>query len=523
MHLTTGGSLVCRAKAESQPYECQIGGNEGENYAWTIIQCWVPPANEEIKGVLCVVLHPYGSTGMVFAHPEPWIRLATRYHCALVAVSFVEADDQTQVWFHASLGTGSALLEGLNELANRTNRPSLRKVPLVLIGVCGAGEFAYEFSAYNPYKTAAFVSIGGSQHDPTLASAVANISGMLVASPDRGDYAVRNVFDLFKEGRKLLAPWSFSLEPIQDYNMGYCSSLIIDYLETSLKALSASKNNMEQSPHSIACVPLGSGLPLDPTEPHPEDSLYSEIHASVLACVFPTQEIADKWRQGNFTTLNENFSLVGKPVLSPGILNPHVRDLGNIVMHDRQYPEEVSTIIAKSSQGEQADQICVLANANKVGILTRRISQSEWSVRLQLKPQAFPAGYFDERIAVSFQHKSLPVLGGLMAHLEGVIVNDIYSQPKSLLINALTATGTTVAKLEILSKSNEVMDYDGMEYSSFTWAKVEAENTKGQMLQLRCIFSPPARTQGAFAGYFILRIKSDQIYRIRVSYLGTPN
>ena len=189
-------------------YQCQIEPRKNENFSFADVQCWLPPANQNIVGVLCIVLHPHNNSRVRFDNAQAWIALTKRYHCGLLAISFVPQNSDLVPWSWASEGSGRALLAAIAKISEESNMLSLQQSPIVIAGICEAGDFAYQFAAFESERVKAFLAMGGSKHNINLAGAAASIPALLIAATDSGIEPVNNMLNLFAEGRKRSAPWA---------------------------------------------------------------------------------------------------------------------------------------------------------------------------------------------------------------------------------------------------------------------------------------------------------------------------
>ena len=176
--------------------------------------------------------------------PQPWRRLASQYDCALVAASFAESSDSAKPWGRAMLGSGAALLRAIDQFSGEAGLPAMKSVPIVLAGVCEAGQFAHEFAAFAPVRTAAFVTIGGGKHNLEIANEAAGIPGLFVVCRDRGAYAVENMLTVFADGRQADAPWGITFESINAYDAGRSSSLVQAFLRSALASASSDRTDL---------------------------------------------------------------------------------------------------------------------------------------------------------------------------------------------------------------------------------------------------------------------------------------
>jgi pimeloyl-ACP methyl ester carboxylesterase len=230
-------SIILQSKCLSNdviPKICEIEARQNENFDYAAVELWNAEL-PDLRGVLCLVLHPLGHGGSTLAHPEPWIELAKRCHCAVMSVSFAQSDDPTANWCQAERGTGRALLAALDILAKETGNSSINTAPITVVGVCAAGQFSFHLAAFAPERIHAFMTIGGGKHDLSKVAAAGQAHALIVVTPDRPPYAVTNLEALYAAGVSRGSPWQKTSEPISNYDAGNFFTQGLSFLESSLK------------------------------------------------------------------------------------------------------------------------------------------------------------------------------------------------------------------------------------------------------------------------------------------------
>lgn len=446
------------------PLEFQIDGGLEDNFRYLAAQCWLPKT-ENIRGILCVVLHPDGSNGRTIVRDREWRELAHAYDAALMAVSIVPSNDMTKTWFDASKGSGSGLLKAVSKIAQKSRRPDLETAPLLVVGVCAAGQFSYEFTAFRPDRTMGFVTIGGAKHRVEIAASAAKIPSLLIITPDRGIDATANLEALSTLGQLYRAPWHRGSGLISVYDSGGVDQMVTSFVR-ELLAKQASNRNLCWNRQVF---PAEHGLEL----------LAQRTTPSFLGKPLPIVASANSTQTPNGT---QRISI-------------RVRSNQKSAFDNLYVPEHIPCLTT-----------------------TSRIAKDEWQIDLKVDSDHLPNGTFQFEVPVRFSKSGKSLLGGLQVPVSGTISGDIYSRPSTVRINWTDANRAST--FELLSRNK--LAVSGVEVErvvpDFVTARlVEAEG-------VRVIIAPredATQLPKTFAGHLILRATSDTHQRIKVPFYGS--
>jgi hypothetical protein len=474
--LLFGGLLaLAGARAEGRPafYESQIEAGPDENFEFAAVQLWMPTVPEKVRGVLCVILHPLGQGASLLADPEPWIELARSENCALMSVSFAQSDDLTRDWCRAEQGTGRAVLASLSDIALQSGVPSLTTVPVVAVGVCAAGQFAFHLAAFASSRVASFVTIGGGKHDLSKVEAAAAVSALLVTTPDRGPSATQNLQSLYTEGKSLSAPWQVESEPIAQYNAGRCSSRVISFLRCQLAGLGKSASERTEVNLHLDTAP-GTWLPIS----------ICGIKLPQVTVNPPTLLLEPLNSSAGIQT--QSFTLVAAPKSS------------------------VATILTFQSDG--AIQTSV-----------REKSPYQWNLECRFDPEKLPLGPFKLAISIRYLAKNNKrILGGERAVLCGFITGSVTWQPVSLNFGPVEAGHASIAFVKIGSRDGGPVRI-GEVGCPYPWIEATSSSGPGNTV-IKCEARPPLSAKGEeFAGYIRVEMWSPVRRSIKLFCCGSVN
>lgn len=455
-------------------YELQEESKVGENFAYASVQCWLPTDGGEVHGILCVVLHPHGENRVRFDKPEPWVALARQNHCALMGVSFVAANHDDDPWCRASHGAGRALLAAIDDLAESSDDSRLRSVPIIIAGICEAGQFAYEFAAFAPTRTSAFLTMGGGKHELGLVEAASVSRALLIAATDRGDEARKNMTALFERGEKNAAPWCLERETIAAYDKGQCSIAATRFLSQELGRLDG--------------VVVGRA---------------GEERKDVDSPV--------------------SLSFVSTPLDGLGVASVGSVNLGTVPRSNDAGATASCEFDVIGALGNGADEVRVSPALPGVNCKVLRKEPSVWRVKCELDSTKFPSGPFRVCLPVRFYRAGRLLLGGLTETITGRFIGDIGIEPSTIVV-AQSDERRSNYTLRLKSKTDKPFRVLGVESATHGWIRTKVTEQQDISAKIECVFEPPVEIAGqAISGYLTIRIQSEQETMIRILYYGvTP-
>ena len=465
-------STISQTEAQGlTPYQSQIEASPNENFDYAAVQLWMPASPKKVRGVLCVVLHPLGRGGSTLAHPQPWIELARQENCGLMSISFAQADDSTRDWCRAEQGTGRALLASLSEIARQSGAPALSNCPLVVVGVCAAGQFAYHFAAFAPTHVASFVTIGGGKHNLSKFKTTATIPALLVLTPDRGPIPLQNLQALYVEGKSLSAPWQLDAESIAKYDAGLCSSRVISYLRQRLASLGEG-DAISTASASVPDTGSNSWLPI---------------------------------------------SICGSRLPFPIRFNPATVDVGTISSVAKI---NLQSLTLEALPYGSLNSVTAFSSDSAVQTLIRKDGPDRWRLDCSLNSETLPLGRFSIPIKLRFLAGNKRLLGGEKLTLSGLISGPVNWSPLSLNFGSVKAGETSTACLEISSTDGGLIRVEGVT-SPYSWIKATT-TVKAHSVVITCVDIAPSKIQTQeFAGYLRVKLKSPVRRIIRIFCFGT--
>jgi hypothetical protein len=452
------------------PYQSQIEAGPNENFDYAATQLWMPIVPAKTRGVLCIILHPLARGGSILAYPQPWIEMARKENCALMAISFAQSDDATRDWCRADQGTGRALLASLTNISHQSRVPALADSPLVVVGVCAAGQFAYHLAAFAPTRVVSFVTIGGGKHDLSKFRATTSIPALLVTTPDRGSVPVQNLLSLYTEGKTLSAPWEITSEPIAQYDAGLCSLRVISYLRQRLGDLGKSPGRGDADLNKSA---------------------YDWLPISICGVKLPEQVF----------------------------IAPLTRSLGTI--NSNNGIQKLSFIV-ETTANSQVDYVFPINSDNAFQLSLTKESLRLWHLECRLDPNNLPLGPSNLVIKIRFSARGKQLLGEARANLSGFVAGSLNWQPHVLNFGSVKPGHAATAFMKICCSNEGAIQIEGVT-SPYPWIKVTNRLVSDDNI-IKCVVTVPSAgySQG-FAGYLFVKLRVPQHRSLKILCFGSVN
>ena len=188
----------------------------GDNFNTAEFRLWHPEGVETLRGIL--VLAP-GSNGDGRGEVEDstWRGLAEKHDLALLGVHMTDERHPQMFIEHyvdVSEGSGEALLEAVDMLAEESGHPELSQAPFLLWGMSAGGQFNYEFALWKPERVLAFiVNKGGIYYSAQASRAAQNVPGFFFIGETDLEYRNDIIAGIFAINRRAGALWALAVEP----------------------------------------------------------------------------------------------------------------------------------------------------------------------------------------------------------------------------------------------------------------------------------------------------------------------
>ena len=209
----------------------------GYNYDKAEFRLWYPNKVGRLRAI--VVLMPGSNEDGRSAVNDPmWQAFAKRHNLGLLGCCFTDKPhDQSfiEYYVNVSQGSGQALLDALDLLAEHSKHPELATVPMLLWGMSAGGEFNYEFVAWKPERVIAFiVNKGGIYYSALLSKAARDVPGFLFIGGKDLEFRTNTIVGLFAVNRRASALWALAEEPSAAHIIGRSQEMAIIFFEDIL-------------------------------------------------------------------------------------------------------------------------------------------------------------------------------------------------------------------------------------------------------------------------------------------------
>jgi dienelactone hydrolase len=233
----------------------------GRNFDKAEFRLWLPKEAPLIRAV--VVLTP-GSNGDGRSQVDDaaWQEFASRHSLALLGVRLTDKPhDQSFIeeYVNVSQGSGQALLDALNALAQRSRHAEIAEAPLLLWGMSAGGQFNYEFVAWKPERVIAFVvNKGGIYYSALLPQAARKVPGILFTGGKDLEFRTNTIKGLFAVNRRAGALWALAEEPGAAHIVGRSRDVALIFFEDVLPLRLATSG--DNAAGKLISIPEDSGF-----------------------------------------------------------------------------------------------------------------------------------------------------------------------------------------------------------------------------------------------------------------------
>jgi predicted esterase len=196
-------------------------------------------------------------------------------------------------------GTARALEEALSYFGNRTGKPQLIHVPILLLGYSQGAQFVFNFICHPSHAVAAFAAIKPGLIVLRPQQSSFQIPGIIVAGENDEPGRIRTAAKAFSWASGKNSKWAFLFEK----NSGHELDRVRDFALAFLVA-----SSLSTEPKSV--VYAGCDNP----------SNVSPLSALSGVCSFPNQKIMQEWRDlHQYATLSSLISLPDRPRMAEAV------------------------------------------------------------------------------------------------------------------------------------------------------------------------------------------------------------
>jgi len=203
-----------------------------DNFEKAVFRLLIPTDIDTLRAL--TILTPginQDGTGLVLQ--DDWIDFAEREHLGLLGVFFFGVPNSQRDYRYAENGSGSALVEALNTIAQKNSIPQISTLPFVMWGFSAGGSFTYGFSAYMPERVVCFAIIKSGTYFSTQGSENRNIPALMIAGELNGN--LTSMKSWFLKKRMERGIWGFAIEPNSGHEIGKSNELIRPFFISALE------------------------------------------------------------------------------------------------------------------------------------------------------------------------------------------------------------------------------------------------------------------------------------------------
>lgn len=260
------------------------------NFTKAAFRFWSPAYKDPIRGLIVLVPGLNGD-GRNMLNSGSWQALARKYRLALVAC-FMQGPD----YHNATRGTGDALLEAIQNFADKSGHAEVAQVPLLLYGESAGGQFDYDFTLWKPERVMAFVVNKGGFYIPDEPDNHAlSTPGLFFLGKKDTDERINAITSIWTNGRKMGALWALAPQPNSGHEFSRTAPVAQAFFDGVLKA--------RLPDDSLAPGDSPSMKPMEENQGWTGDLTTFEIHDASTdsepnhnASWFPDQNSATVWK-----------------------------------------------------------------------------------------------------------------------------------------------------------------------------------------------------------------------------------
>lgn len=248
--LTSGGTALAAGRYVAITYG--PSDRPGELTMGVTYTLWLPDGAEKLRGI---IVHQHGcgtgacQGGATAAYDLHWQALAAKWDCALLGPSYQQAEKQNcRLWCDPRNGSDKRFLQAINDLAEMSQHPELKRAPWCLWGHSGGGFWASLMQTLHPERIVAIWLRSGTAFEtwekgeidkPAISVAVYQIPTMCnPGAKEKGDKRFNGAWTgaiaMFKAYRAQGAPIGVAPDPRTAHECGDSRYLAIPFFDACL-------------------------------------------------------------------------------------------------------------------------------------------------------------------------------------------------------------------------------------------------------------------------------------------------
>jgi pimeloyl-ACP methyl ester carboxylesterase len=488
-YLTLLVAFAITVSAEAEVWETQIEQSVGEDGAYAQFKLWIPPGSHPDR--LIALTWGGNQCSLDLVNDAEWRNFAKSTGAGLLTC-FYAPQSSSNHWDHATEGSGQALLDALQTLAQMSGEAQLAKARLYMVGDSQGGQFSFSFAGWKPDRVLGFVSVKGGRHVSSAVESAARVPGLFFAGELDAPYRIRNIEQTFLLGRDQGAPWCLAIDKQGNHQPDPCAPLLRAFLR-----------DLSSAPKTAA--PAST-----------EKVEHRDINPSSLSW-FPSSRFKSDWAAfelGKLVSSVPNLSFETKIPASDGTTAPTSCNLGSINSGEKSKTVNLKVLPGVSSRW---DGITILDRPYLADAAATNVAATPTSVSFKLYTEGLPLGRFSGVIPLRFVKKGKPILGGLNVSVTATVVGDVAAYPAFIYLQPVPSRNTSSVKIEILSKSNEMVRL--LSYEIPRGVSLISESKSGNPLALTLLFSRDENDSTATEnGMIWLHLETNKRWIIRLPY-----
>jgi dienelactone hydrolase len=270
----------------------------GENFGTAEFRLWHPENVDALRGILVLVPGSNGD-GRASVEDSTWRELAEKHDLALLGVHMTDRRHPQmfiEEYVDVARGSGAALLEGIEALADKSGHPELKGAPLLMWGMSAGGQFNYEFALWKPERVLAFiVNKGGIYYSAQASEAAQRVPGFFFIGETDIEFRNDIIAGIFAINRRAGSLWALAVEPGVSHEVAGSKDMAVMFFDELIPL------RLPQTPEGAGSAP--QLRPLDPATGFIADPKTGKIQPAADApnttyptSWLPTETLARAWK-----------------------------------------------------------------------------------------------------------------------------------------------------------------------------------------------------------------------------------
>jgi pimeloyl-ACP methyl ester carboxylesterase len=224
--------LLLAGTARAAVLDFSVTPEAEDNFLEAAFRCWVPDQTARPGGIV-VLLPGTDGDGRPWTTDPAWRAFAAEHDLALIGAYYRGEGLSYDV---PSRGSGRALDKALAYFSTTLRQPRFKTLPLFLCGHSQGAHFVYHYTAWQPARVRAFVSIKPGHYAVAPSAASFQVPGVIIAGEHDDSGRIKTVADAFLNTSGQNAKWCLLYEKDSGHGIDKSADFARSYFAGVLRA-----------------------------------------------------------------------------------------------------------------------------------------------------------------------------------------------------------------------------------------------------------------------------------------------